>query len=89
MRKKSKTGNKARSWEATYDLPPELDFSKLRVVGVGLQALQKHAASKRKLVELEPDVAEAFPTSGAVNEGLRKLQQIERIVQPIKRKKTA
>lgn len=79
----------SKQWEKTYDLPRELDFSKLRVVGFGLDALRKHVAAKRKLVELEPDVAKAYPTSKAVNDGLRRLLQIEQIVQPAKRKKPA
>jgi len=89
MRKKSKNAGKGRNWEDNYDLPRELDFSKLRVVGVGLNALEKYVASKRKTIELEPDVAKDFPTAKAVNEGLRKLREIQKMMQSVKRRKTA
>lgn len=67
-------------WEETYDLPKELDFSKLRVVGVGMNSLRKHVSAARKVVELEPDVAKEFPTARAVNDALRQLQEIRRLV---------
>lgn len=88
MPKKPANGNKS-TWEATYDLPRELDFRKLRVVGVGMDALRKHVDAKRRVVELEPDVARDFPTAKAVNDALRRLREIQRMVQPTKRKKTA
>ena len=90
MRKKSKNAGICQSWQDTYDLPRELDFSKLRVLGVGLDSLEKYVASKRKTIELEPDVARDFPTAKAVNEGLRKLREIQRMMQEsTKRRKTA
>jgi hypothetical protein len=46
-------------------LRDEYDFSQLQVVARG-------AGRKQPLtVELEPDVAQAFPTAAAVNEALR------------------
>jgi hypothetical protein len=52
---------------------PEYDFSQ------GVRG--KHAAEYRagtNIVLLEPDVAEAFPDSGAVNEALRMLIRLSR-----------
>jgi hypothetical protein len=70
-------------------LPPEVDFSKTKFIGFGIEALEKHLG-RRKMVELEPDLAKDFPTSKAVNDGLRTFRAIRRmIVQPAKRKKTA
>jgi hypothetical protein len=40
-------------------------------------------------VDLDPDVARDFRTSKEVNEALRTFQEIKRVVQPAKRKKTA
>ena len=89
MPKKSVKKPKNRSWEDTYDLPPELDFRKLRVVGVGLDALRDFASKRRKPVRLAPDVARDFPTSEAVNEALRLVQQIRQLGKNTKRRKSA
>jgi hypothetical protein len=90
MPTKSGNARKSRNWEETYDLPRELDFRKLRVVGIGLESLRKHTAAVRKVVELEPDVAKEFPTAKAVNDALRQFQEIRRMVQSGKRsRKTA
>lgn len=48
-------------------LRDEYDFSQLQVVAVGAGRKQKQLVT----VELEPDVAQAFPTAAAVNEALR------------------
>ena len=79
MATKSAKGSNGRNWKATYDLPKELDFRKLRVIGVGIESLRQHAA-KRKTVELEPDVAKDFPTAKAVNDALRQLKEIRRVM---------
>lgn len=80
MPAKSTNAHNLSGWEETYDLPQELDFSKLRVVGVGMNSLLKRAATACKVVELEPDVAKEFPTARAVNDALRQLQEIRRLV---------
>lgn len=51
------------------DLRPEYDFRKLQVVARG----PGRKAPELIRIELEPDVAEAFPDSKAVNEALRLL----------------
>jgi hypothetical protein len=71
------------------DLPAELDPKKLKFVGFGLDALRKHAAAKRRTVELEPDLARDFPDAKAVNSALRTLREIQRMVQPAKQRRTA
>ena len=60
------------------DLRPEYDFASMKG-GVG----GKHVARLRKgsnPVLLEPDVAAAFPSAGAVNEALREVLNTTRAV---------
>lgn len=89
MPKKSANAKAADAWQATYDLPDELDLKRLRVVGVGMESLRKHAAAKRRTVELEPDIAKAFPTAQAVNDGLRTLGEIRELLQASRPRKIA
>jgi len=56
------------------DLPADLDFGRLKFIGRGPKAIQ--AASRRKVVPLDPDVAKTFDTPKAVNEALRGLIQL-------------
>lgn len=58
--------------EIEDDLRPEYDFSTLPIVARGA----KRQSPQRLMVQLEPDVAEAFPDSSSVNAGLRLLMQI-------------
>jgi hypothetical protein len=58
-------------FETDDDLRPEYEFTKLPVVARG----QGRKRSTRT-VQLDPDVAEMFPDSGAVNEGLRLLMRL-------------
>jgi hypothetical protein len=61
--------------EMADDLPDELDFSKLKFVGRGKDAIfRKHEAEKT--VVLDPDVAEVFADSKTVNNALRGLIEI-------------
>lgn len=60
--------------DLTDDLRPEYDFQTLRVVARG-PGRKKPAGTT---IHLEPDVAEVFPDSGAVNEALRLLLRITR-----------
>jgi hypothetical protein len=53
------------------DLRPEYDFTQLSVVARG-QGRKRSSLT----VHLEPDVAEVFPDSGSVNEGLRLLLRL-------------
>lgn len=53
-------------------LRDEYDFSQLQVVARGVGRKQKPPLT----VELEPDVAQAFPTAAAVNEALRLLLRL-------------
>ena len=50
------------------ELLPEYDFAKMPIVERG-----KGRRHRTPIVQLEPDVAEAFPDAQAVNEGLRLL----------------
>ncbi|MBC6434654.1 hypothetical protein FM036_30770 [Nostoc sp. HG1] len=57
--------------EMDDDLRPEYDFTRLPVVARG-QGRKRSPLT----VQLDPDVAELFPDSGAVNEGLRLLMRL-------------
>jgi hypothetical protein len=61
----------SQTFEMDDDLRPEYDFTRLPVVARG-------QGRKRSIltVQLDPDVAEIFPDSGAVNEGLRLLVRL-------------
>jgi hypothetical protein len=60
--------------ELEDEIRPEYDFSKMKG-GVRGKYVKRYQ-SGTNLVLLEPDVAQAFPTSEAVNEALRLLMQI-------------
>jgi len=60
--------------EMNEELPPELDLSTLKFVGRGPKAIE--AASRRKVVTLDPDVAKVFESGEAVNKALRGLIQL-------------
>lgn len=60
--------------ELEDDLRPEYDFSKMQG-GVRGKYVERYQA-RTNVVLLEPDVAQAFPTSESVNEALRLLMQI-------------
>ncbi len=72
--------------EMAEDLPAELDFSKLKFIGRGPKAIE--AASRRKVVPLDPDVARFFDNAEAVNEALRGFIHLAK-QSSRKRKKTA
>ncbi len=72
--------------EMAEDLPAELDFGKLKFIGRGPKAIE--AASRRKVVPLDPDVARVFKNADAVNEALRGLIHLAKHASR-KRKKTA
>lgn len=56
------------------ELRPEYDFSRMRG-GVRGKYVERYRTGTN-VVLLDPDVAQAFPTSEAVNEALRLLMQI-------------
>jgi hypothetical protein len=60
--------------ELEDDLRPEYDFSKMQG-GVRGKYVECYKAGTN-VVLLDPDVAQVFPTSEAVNEALRLLMQI-------------
>jgi hypothetical protein len=66
--------------ELEDDLRPEYDFSKMRS-GVRGKYVDRYQAGTN-IVLLEPDVAQAFPTSDSVNEALRLLMQIAQRQKP-------
>lgn len=57
--------------EMDDDLRPEYDFTNMTVVARGQGRKQSTVT-----VNLEPDVAQLFPDSSAVNEGLRLLMRL-------------
>jgi hypothetical protein len=60
--------------ELEDELRPEYDFSKMKG-GVRGKYVERYRTGTN-VVLLDPDVAQAFPTSDAVNEALRLLMQI-------------
>jgi hypothetical protein len=60
--------------EMDDELRPEYDFSQL-AGGVRGKYVERYRAGTN-LVLLDPDVAQAFPNEGAVNEALRLLMQV-------------
>ena len=60
--------------ELEDQLLPEYDFSKMNS-GVRGKYVERYR-TETNIVLLDPDVAQAFPTSDAVNEALRLLMQI-------------
>ena len=66
--------------ELEDDLRPEYDFSKMQG-GVRGKYVERYRAGTN-VVLLDPDVAQAFPTSDAVNEALRLLMQIAQRQKP-------
>jgi hypothetical protein len=77
--------------EMAYELPAELDLTKLRYVGSGVDALDRQIARRRNLrtVELAPDVARAFGSDAEINEAMRLVQRMREIGKPAKPKQTA
>ena len=66
--------------ELEDDLRPEYDFSKMQG-GVRGKYVERYRTGTN-IVLLDPDVAQAFPTSDAVNEALRLLMQIAQRQKP-------
>jgi hypothetical protein len=60
--------------ELEEDLRPEYNFSKMKG-GVRGKYVDRYRTGTN-IVLLDPDVAQAFPTSDSVNEALRMLMQI-------------
>lgn len=66
--------------ELEDELRPEYDFNNLSG-GIKGKYVERYREGTN-IVLLEPDVAQAFPTSEAVNEALRLLMQIAQRQQP-------
>ncbi|MFN4831606.1 MAG: hypothetical protein ACK5BG_14010 [Pseudanabaena sp.] len=66
--------------ELDDDSRPEYDFSKMQG-GVRGKYVERYRTGTN-IVLLDPDVAQAFPTSDAVNEALRMLMQIAQRQKP-------
>ena len=66
--------------ELEDNLRPEYDFSKMKR-GVRGKYVERYR-SGTNIVLLDPDVAQAFPTSDSVNEALRLLMQIAQRQEP-------
>lgn len=87
MSKRSGKTRKAKSVHDAYELSAELDFSKLKFVGLSAASLEKYVARRQKPVMLDPDVARVFGTSESVNTVLRSI--IKGLSAAGKRKKSA
>lgn len=68
------------SQEQEDQLRPEYDFNQMKG-GVRGKYVERYRAGTN-IVLLDPDVAQAFPTSDAVNEALRLLMQIAQRQKP-------
>ena len=66
--------------ELEDDLSPEYEFGKMQG-GVRGKYVERYRTGTN-IVLLDPDVAQAFPTSDAVNEALRLLMQIAQRQKP-------
>ena len=66
MPKRNVKASKARSAKRD-DVPAELDFRKLEVVGFGLDSLDIYEARKLRTIVLDQDVAKVFHDGTAVN----------------------
>jgi hypothetical protein len=66
--------------ELQDELRPEYDFNKMKG-GVRGKYVERYRTGTN-VVLLDPDVAQAFPTSDAVNEALRLLMQIAQRQKP-------
>ena len=68
---------KTKSVHDDYEIPDEIDFSKVEVIGFGLESLKRYDAAKvdadlkRRTFVLASDVVSAFKTADEVNEALR------------------
>jgi hypothetical protein len=85
-RRNAKTA-KSRSPHDDYELPAELNFGKLKFIGFGADALERHATRQRTTITLDSDVARVFGSSESVNTVLRGI--IQSLVAARKRKKSA
>lgn len=61
-----------------YELRDEYDLSKMTILARGRYAPQRRVA--KNMVLLAPDVADAFPNEESVNEALRLLLRIAKII---------
>jgi hypothetical protein len=66
--------------ELEDEIRPEYDFSQMKG-GIRGKYVERYQAGTN-IVLLEPDIAQAFPTSDSVNEALRLLMQIAQRQQP-------
>jgi hypothetical protein len=66
--------NMENNRELEDELLPEYDFSKMKG-GIRGKYVDRYQAGTN-IVLLDPDIAQAFPTSDSVNEALRLLMQI-------------
>lgn len=88
MKKRNGKTPKPRLTHDAYELPDELDFTRLRYVGRGLSALERYVAEKNRTIVLDEDVARAFPTAKHANQALRELIRNEAVASK-KRKRSA
>jgi hypothetical protein len=87
MAKRNAKTTKSHSQHDDFELPDELNFGKLKFIGFGVDALERHAAGQRKTVVLDSDVARVFGSSESVNTVLRGI--IKSLAAARNRKKSA
>ncbi len=62
--------------EMAYELPDEIDVTKLRSVGKDAEAVKRLTDRSRRTVGLDADVARIFRDSDSVNKALRAIIQV-------------
>jgi hypothetical protein len=75
----SKTSHKRVKFtpeEMAYELPDEIDVTKLRHAGKGAEAVKKLIDRSKRTVGLDADVARVFRDSESVNKALRAIIQV-------------
>lgn len=62
--------------EMAYELPDDINVTKLRHVGKGAAAVKRLIERSRRTVGLDADVARVFRDSESVNAALRAIMQV-------------
>lgn len=68
---------KTGDWQDTYDLPDQLDLTKVKVIGVGIAALEKHIESRSKntLQKLRDERGKTFLRLKELDSKIKQLAQ--------------
>ena len=74
--------------EMAYDPSPE-ETADWVPVARGWKAFMQFREWKRQMARLEPDVRKVFPDDASVNAALRKLIELQDVMRPGRKKRTA